>query len=191
MNNNSNMEYEDNIAEEDTLHEFYATGKDSAAAFMDLGIAGTQSQKAFEEGQKELLGFKLANEEYAIPISNIKTIIKFQPVTDVPRAPHYIMGIISLRGEIIPIYDLRIRLRLYARKPDRSSRILVVKNDIQNYGLLVDKVIHVVRFHDDEIEPPPPMFDGVEAEFVAGVGKVDERMWILLNLDSVIRSEVS
>lgn len=140
-----------------------------------------------DEYQREVLAFGLASEDYALDIQRIREIIKIRPMTEVPRAPSFIPGIISVRGAIIPVVDLRQRLRLPADPPTKSSRVLIVAKEAETYGLLVDAVRQVVRMRDEDIEPPPPMIGGVEAEFLSGIGRPrDGRMLILLHLDAVL-----
>jgi purine-binding chemotaxis protein CheW len=140
-----------------------------------------------DEYQSEVLAFGLGREEYALDIQRIREIIKVRPMTEVPRAPSFIPGIISVRGAIVPVVDLRQRLRLVADPASKSSRILLVAKEAETYGLLVDDVRQVVRMRDEDIEPPPPMIGGVEAEFLSGIGRPrDGRMLILLHLDAVL-----
>ncbi len=137
--------------------------------------------------QREALAFRLGDEEYALDILRIREIIKLRPITEVPRAPSYILGIISVRGQVIPVLDLRVRLRLLARPLGKEARILIVTRGDETYGLIVDAVRQVVRMRDEEVEPPPPMLGGAEAEFIAGIGRPrGDRMLILLQLDTVL-----
>jgi purine-binding chemotaxis protein CheW len=92
-----------------------------------------------------------------------------------------------VRGQVIPVMDLRLRLRLRADPPGRDARVLIVTRDGEAHGLLVDRVRQVVRMRDDEVEPPPPMLGAGEAEFLFGIGRPrDEGMIILLNADAVL-----
>jgi len=138
--------------------------------------------------QHEVLAFSLGDEEYALDILRIREIIKLRPVTEVPRAPAFIMGIISVRGQVLPVMDLRLRLKLRARPPTTSSRILIATREGEAQGLLVDKVSQVVRMRDEEVEPPPPMLLGADGgEFIGGVGRpFPGSMLILLALDAVL-----
>jgi purine-binding chemotaxis protein CheW len=153
-----------------------------------------------QSGGRRFLTFLLGREEYALDILRISEIIKVRPITEVPRAPGFIPGIISVRGTIVPVIDLRKRLRHPAPEPGPGARILIVRRDGEPYGLLVDEVVHVVRLHADDIEPPPPVAGAGEAECVAGIGRppsimmpgtAGSRMLIILNLDSVLTFEVA
>jgi len=134
----------------------------------------------------ELLSFRLAQEVYAVRLTSIRQIIKLMPVTLVPRAPEYVLGIVSLRGTIIPVFDLRKRLGLSAGEATRKSRIIVVANEKYSVGLIVDEVEMVIRLHESAVEPPPTVLAGVESEFIEGIGRVDRKMIILLDLEKLL-----
>lgn len=135
---------------------------------------------------EEYLCFKVADEEYALSIMAIKEIIKPREVTEVPRMPRFVSGVISLRGVIIPIMDMRLRLSLPVQKPTGRERVLVLKTSNGLCGILVDEVIQVVRIANSAIEGPPAILDGLDREFVMGLGRFDNRMLILLNLESIL-----
>ncbi len=140
---------------------------------------------------REVLAFSLAGEEHGIDILRLREIIRPRPVTEVPRAPASILGVISVRGEIIPVVDLRLRLRKGAAPPTpaRDARVLIVTRDGATYGLLVDAVHQVVRLREEEIEPPPPMLSAEAGELIAGIGRPrQDRLVILLDLDAVLRT---
>jgi purine-binding chemotaxis protein CheW len=142
--------------------------------------------------QREALAFRLGDEEYALDILRIREIIKLRPITEVPRAPAYILGIISVRGQVIPVIDLRVRLRLPVRPFGKTARVLIVTRGEEIYGLMVDAVRQVVRMRDEDVEPPPPMIGGGEAEFafISGIGRPrGDRMLILLHLDAVLSTK--
>lgn len=140
---------------------------------------------------RDYLTFLVGNEEYGIDIARLREIIKVRTVTEVPHAPPFVLGVIAVRGVVLPVLDLHRRLRLAADGMSRAARFLVVRRgEDELFGLLVDEVRQVVRLSDPEIEPTPPMLTGSEADFVAGIGRSRGRMVILLNLDQVLRFEV-
>ncbi len=139
---------------------------------------------------EEYLCFKVADEEYALNIMDIKEIIKPRDVTEVPRMPKFVPGVISLRGVIIPIIDIRLRLSLPVGEPTGRERILVLMTSVGYCGVLVDEVIQVVRLKQGDIEGPPAILDGIDREFVMGLGRFEQRMLILLNLDSILNLEI-
>jgi len=139
--------------------------------------------------QHEVLAFGIGEEEYAVDIRRIREIIKLRVATEVPRAPSFILGIISVRGTIVPLIDLRQRLRLDPPlwPPGREARILIVTRAGESFGLFVDDVRQVVRMRDSDVEPPPPMLRGGESEFISGIGRpYGDRLLILLDLDAVL-----
>jgi purine-binding chemotaxis protein CheW len=154
------------------------------------------AERSREKPQIELLTFMLGEQEYALGIRLLREIIRMPRVTPVPRVVPFVLGVISLRGGIVPVVDLRVRLRLppapdpppgLAGLPGNASRrILVVSRDGESFGLLVDRVKHVVRMPAGEIEPPPAGLSGVELEFLHGLGRYRDRLIILLDLDPVL-----
>jgi purine-binding chemotaxis protein CheW len=145
-----------------------------------------QDETSPGERQSEFLGFMLADEEYAIDILEIKEIIRLQNITPVPRTPDYLKGIITLRGVIVPIFDLRRRLGLKEVEHGPATRIVVVYRGEEFAGLIVDAITQVMRVNVDSIEPPPPTIGTVEAEFIRGVTRHQDRLVILLNLVRVL-----
>lgn len=134
----------------------------------------------------EFLCFRLGDEEYGINILEIKEIIKPRALTEVPRTVPYIEGVISLRGVIVPIFNMRKRIRLPSEYIQNQERIIIVRLADELYGLQVDRVTDVVRIADDEREPTPAMLEGVARDFVAGIGHSGERMVILLDIARVV-----
>jgi len=140
--------------------------------------------------QQQWLTFSLGEEEYALDIESITEIIKPREVTDIPRVPAFIRGIISLRGIIVPIFDLKGRLKLGAVDDRPSARIIVCQLGERIAGFLVDSINQVVNIPLSRIEPPPTVLSGVDRDFVEGVGRVDGRLLILLDLSHVINAEL-
>ncbi len=134
----------------------------------------------------ELLAFWMADEEYAIDIVQIQEIIKVPLVTEVPRAPRGILGIVSLRGTIVPILDLRVALHLGNQSPSNYSRVLVLRGDGDPLGLLVDRVSSVVRIEREAIEPVPRTMQREATDLLAGVGRIGERLLIVLELANLL-----
>lgn len=139
-----------------------------------------------EEGFSQFLAFQLGPEEYALDITQISEIIKPREYTDIPRVPEFILGLISLRGVVVPVFDLRQRFRLGEKHLTSASRIVVCREGDVIAGLLVDSINQVIRLAADRIEPPPAVLTGVDRNLVNGVGRYQGRMIILLNLASVL-----
>jgi purine-binding chemotaxis protein CheW len=156
-------------------------GRESA----QLAEEGSQQEEAGTEAL-ELLCFRVAHEEYALSIMDIKEIIKPREVTEVPRVPSFVRGILSLRGIIIPIFDMRVRLGLTGSPKSERERIVVVKRQNGFCGILVDEVVQVVRIPQDGVEPPPVVLEGIDRDFVQGIGRVGGRMLILLDMEKVL-----
>lgn len=146
-----------------------------------------------QEWQREVLAVRLATEEYAVDILRIREILKLRPITEVPRAPAFIPGIIAVRGQVIPVMDLRLRIHLPAGPLGKDARILIVRGKEGDvHGLIVDAVRQVVRMRDEDVEPPPAMIGGAGAEFIGGIGRPrPDRMLILLDLDAVLHYQVT
>jgi purine-binding chemotaxis protein CheW len=132
--------------------------------------------------QRDVLTFHVAEEEYGIGIEHIREIIKHRVVTEVPRVPGFVAGIIAVRGQVMPVIDLRQRLRMRSAGLSQKSRILIVSrpaasNEVlseeerERFGLVVDRVNEVVRIHEVDIEPPT-VLSGKESDFVEGIGRI-------------------
>lgn len=139
-----------------------------------------------------VLSFMLGREEYAIDILRIREIIRVRPITDVPRAPAFVPGILSLRGTIVPVLDLRKRLRMPAAPFGKATRILIVSREDELFGLVIDEVRNVVPLRGEEIEQTPAVISSnVQADFLSGIGRpAGSGMLILVNLDAVLSFEV-
>ncbi|CEK19965.1 chemotaxis protein CheW [Chthonomonas calidirosea] len=147
------------------------------------------------ERELQLVAFRLARETYGIEIAAINEIIRPQEVTHVPRSAEDLKGIINLRGKIVPIVNLRRRLGLpeagepaaEARTSASSQRVIVVNYDGSLVGLEVDSVVGVLRLSETLIEKPTEMVETVDSEFVLGVGKHQDELIILLNVEAVLK----
>jgi len=142
--------------------------------------------EAREQASCQYLAFHLGDEEYALDIRRISEIIKVREFTDIPRAPGFILGIISLRGVVVPVFDLRCRLNLGVSELLPTTRIVVCQHEDVSVGLLVDSINQVFNLIDDEVEPPPGVLSGLDREMVSGLGRYQGRMIILLNIESVL-----
>jgi purine-binding chemotaxis protein CheW len=139
-----------------------------------------------EDVQIELLGFMLSDEQYALDILEVKEIVRLHAITMVPRSPPWLKGIVTLRGVIVPIFDLRARLGLAQIEHGPDSRIVVVYRGEEFAGLIVDRITQVMRLPVEAIEPPPQTIGQVEAEYLRGVARFRDQLVILLNLARVV-----
>ncbi|HHV65637.1 MAG TPA: chemotaxis protein CheW [Peptococcaceae bacterium] len=141
--------------------------------------------------EEQLVTFSLGTEEFAVDIMKVQEIIRIPPITRVPKAPDYVEGVINLRGNIIPVVDLRVRFGMPRAEETEQSRIVVFQDEGKVFGARVDGVTEVLRIASEAIEPPPPVALGLDADFIRGVGKVGERLLILLNVDNLMGGKAS
>ena len=134
----------------------------------------------------ELLAFWVADEEYSVDILDIQEIIKLPEITEVPRANNCLLGIISLRGTVVPILDLREVLKLPKSEVTRNTRVLVLRGDSEPVGIMVDNVTSVVRLSQREIEPKPKAMQREMGDVIEGVGRLGQRVLIVLDASAVI-----
>ncbi|MBI4949481.1 MAG: chemotaxis protein CheW [Deltaproteobacteria bacterium] len=138
----------------------------------------------------QLVTFRLGNEEFSLDILRVQEIIRHMDLTRVPRTPDFVEGVINLRGRVIPVLDLRKRFGLPAEDRTNETRIIVIDVDNRTVGLKVDAVSEVLRLPSDTVEPPPSIVTGAESEYIKGVGKLDNRLIILLDVSKILsRSE--
>ncbi len=137
----------------------------------------------------QLVGFCLGDEEYGFEIQRVQEINRIVEITRVPRTPDFVMGVINLRGKVIPVINLRERFGLPAKEADKDTRIVVVEIQNKILGIMVDAVSEVLRIPASTIEPPPDIVAGVDAEYIEGIAKLPERLLILLDLDKILSRE--
>lgn len=174
----------------DPLTVLFQAPSDMALATEVGSLKGLGADEEYVFESRKWLAFLLGNEEYALDIGDIIEIIKPREITDIPRVPEFILGVVSLRGVLITILDLKNRLHLGLTELTPESRIIVCQHDDRVAGLLVDSLTHVVNIPVEHIEPPPAMLSGFDRELVAGVGRHHGRMMILLQLSSVLDAEL-
>ena len=147
---------------------------------------GSLAQLKTEESFKALT-FWLANEEYAIDISVIEEITRPVTVTYVPRVPLYIKGIVNLRGRVIPVLDMHVRMGLSAYVPEKKNRFIICRTEQAEVGIIADKVTDVVSFGKYQIEPPPAKVAASGSGFIKNIGRVKERILIILDTAKILR----
>ncbi len=136
------------------------------------------------QNEGQLVIFALADQLYALPIQETQEIIRMTDITRVPNTKEYVEGIINLRGSIVPVINLHRRLGLPDKEHDDATRIIVVEYNGQKVGMIVDNVQEVGRYAEDEVEPPAVAGDNVD--YLSGVVKKGEELWLLLNLAKVL-----
>lgn len=150
---------------------------------------GPGTHRKRDEELSQLISFIVGDEEYGLDILRVKEVIRIREITRLPRAPSFVKGIINLRGDVIPIIDLRDKFDLEHLDYTSMTRVIVVDVDERLVGMVVDAASQVVRIPTDRIEPPPPIAGGLSAEFIRGVGKLDERLIILLDIDRILSTQ--
>jgi len=149
--------------------------------------------------ESQLVVFNLANEDYGVDIATVDGIVKMQPITAVPRAPSFVEGVTNLRGEVLPVIDLRKRFGLPLGESTKETRIVNVEMEGVKVGMVVDAVSEVLRVPEEAIEPPSPIITtgggdaaalaGGRNTFITGIAKVGDRLIILLDLAKVLNTE--
>lgn len=134
--------------------------------------------------EDQLVVFQLNDQQYALPINETQEIIRMAEVTRLPNTNFYVEGIINLRGTILPVISLNRRLGLPETELNEDTRIIVVENKGNKVGMIVDSVLEVGRFTQEEVEPPNLIGDNVE--YLKGVVKKGDQLWLLVNLDTVL-----
>lgn len=134
----------------------------------------------------QLVTFRLGNEEFSLDILRVQEIIRHMELTRVPRTPDFVEGVINLRGRVIPVLDLRKRFGLPSDEKTNETRIIVVDVDNKTVGLKVDAVSEVLRLPADTVEPAPAIVTGAESDYIKGVGKLDGRLLILLDVERIL-----
>lgn len=146
---------------------------------------GTAKQSGSDE-LLQLVSFTIGNEEFGVNILQVQEINRMVEVTSVPNTPEYVDGVINLRGKVIPIVDLRRRFGMERKEKDMNTRIIVVELTGKVFGFVVDAVSEVLRIPKSVTELPPPIIAGIDAEYITAIGKLDNRLLILLDLERVL-----
>lgn len=141
--------------------------------------------------EEQLVTFSLGSEEFGVDIMRVQEIIRIPPITRVPKSEAYIEGVINLRGNVIPVISLRTRFGMTRVEETDLSRIVVLQVQSKVFGIWVDAVTEVLRLESESIEPPPTIAIGMDSQFIRGVGKIGERLLILLDLDNIMSGEHS
>lgn len=135
------------------------------------------------------LTFNLADEEYGVDILSVREIRGWSPVTRIPQAPPYVLGVINLRGAIVPILDMRIRFGLQAVERDRNAVTIIVAINERNFGIVVDNVSDVVSIGSDQVQPVPDMGAVIDTRYLRGLVRQGDRMVLLLDIDKLMKPD--
>lgn len=138
----------------------------------------------------QLVVFSIGNEEFGVDIAQVREIVRLIPITYLPKAPAFIEGVVNLRGQVVAVIDLAKRLSIPGAARGESTRIVVVEFDGLTMGMIVDSVSEVLRLSSENVEEVPSVIETeVQEHFISGVGKLKDRLLVLLNLKQVLTSE--
>ncbi|MBT3877746.1 MAG: chemotaxis protein CheW [Candidatus Scalindua sp.] len=137
----------------------------------------------------KFLTFALSNEEYGIEILRVREIIGLMDITTVPQTPDYMKGVINLRGKVIPVIDLRLKFSMQEEIHTQETCVIVVEVNNTSIGIIVDSVSEVLDIKSGDIEETPSFGQGIDTNFIMGLGKVKEQIIILLDIESVLSSD--
>jgi purine-binding chemotaxis protein CheW len=137
----------------------------------------------------QLVSFKIGDAEFGVDILRVQEINKMMELTIVPNTPSFIEGVVNLRGRIIPVLNLRTKLGLEIKEYDSETRIIVVELDDKTIGFIVDEVKEVLRIPKSITEQPPEIVAGVDSEYITAIGKLEDRLLILLDLTKILSNQ--
>lgn len=131
--------------------------------------------------------FKIGEEDFGVEIKRVVEILKTQRIYSLPELPDFLSGLITVRNEVIPILDLRRRFGIQSSL--KKERIIIVWCDSEKIGLLIDEIKEIISLTDEEVIGPPSIFKGLKRKYLRGIGRKDDRIIILLNIDDILTSE--
>ncbi len=144
-----------------------------------------ETRSVVDANTEKYLVFQIGNESYAIPLLQVQEIRSFTPVTRVPNAPAYVLGVMNLRGNIIAVLDARTRFAIEPQQDENNTVVVVVQVQGKTFGLRVDSVSDVADVPVDQIQPPPPVASEATQKFLSGLVQLGDRVLILLNLPEI------
>jgi len=144
------------------------------------------SEQKYSNSEVQLVIFKLGREEYGVSILQVQEIKRISDITRVPHTPDYIKGVINLRGSVLPVIDLKKRLNLAQQEVTEDTRIIIVKVEELSIGMVVDAVSEVMTINQENIDSPEVVAGSISANYLSGVGKLENRLLILLNLEEIV-----
>ena len=155
----------------------------------EMNNSGTKEQVHKDTEIVQLVSFTLGEEEYGIDILKVQEINRMMEITHVPKCAYFVEGVVNLRGKVIPVLDLRKRFGLEPNNT-KETRIIVVDIDGRTVGLIVDSVSEVLRLPKETIDPTPPMIStSIDAQAIKGVGKLEDRLIIIIDIEKFLSDE--
>lgn len=137
----------------------------------------------------QLVGFRNGDEFFGVPINKVREIVRVPEITPVPDMPEFLKGVINLRGRIVAVVDMSKRLGVAGSGVKKTNRVLILEIGGSLTGLIVDSVSEIVKLDEGAIEPPPEVISSIGAEYVTGVGKLRDRLFVLLEIEKLLKPE--
>lgn len=147
-----------------------------------------KNEKYFSSSM-QIVCFKIGEEEYGVEILKVQEILKLPKITALPKSADYILGIIDLRGKVIPIIDLSTKFGMERKTDNDNLRAIVVDISGKKVGLAIDSVSHVIRVDGKDIEPPPQIVKGISGRYIVGVAKVGDGFIVILDITKIFSAE--
>ncbi len=169
----------------DPLLEFFYREGEAAPGLPRVDEERASGPAGASQGRRQFVAFRLGAEEYAVAIERVREILKAPALTEVPRAPAHVAGVILVRGEVVAVHDPRRRLGLPGA-PGPSARVIVCEAAGERVGLLVDGVSEVLRLPPSGIEDRTQGIAGIDADYIAGVGREGQRLVVLLDIEALL-----
>ncbi len=156
---------------------------------MSQNTSHLQSNPSSQAKPGQYLSFMLKSQAYGVPIGTVREINRVADITPVPQTPHFVAGVMNLRGKVIPVVDLRLKFDLEAAPHTRNTCIIVIEGDSGQVGMIVDAVTGVIDLGAQQIEPAPVMGDETRMSFVLGMGKIESNVVILVDIVRALSKE--
>ncbi len=146
-----------------------------------------KTSKITQKEEKQFIVFTVCGEKFGVDVRQAREIIPSTDFTRIPNSPEFVMGVINLREEIIPIIDLKKKLRLSTKNPDNlDEKVIIVELDDTLIGMQVDSVSELMRLYTSDIAEPPKIVKGINRDYLSGVGKLGDKLLILLDLNKIL-----
>lgn len=154
-------------------------------------MSQTTISKSLEKVAGKYLTFELDNEEYGIQILQVREIIGMMDITTVPQMPDYIKGVLNLRGKVVPVIDIRLKFVMQALDYTEETCIIVLNVGTMEMGIIVDRVCEVHDIAAEAIEPSPDFGTNLKTDFIIGMGKINDNVTMLLDIEKILRADVA
>lgn len=154
---------------------------------LEMQMTAEDEEELVAEGAIiQLVSFVLDDVEYGVDILAVHEILRFPEITRLPNTPNFIIGVINLRGNVIPVVDVRRRFGFPRAKVTDLTRIIVIETNDKLVGLMVDNVHQVVRITQNNVDPPSDLIEGVSEKYIWGIGRLKDRLIVILNLANIL-----